>query len=73
MSRLLLALIDQTLSPESADLSARDVTPRYTKSYNNYTVKMRAPSKKGTDWFAELLKPFERSFELVSISQQPCY
>lgn len=54
------------LTPLDSDESVRDVTPRYTKSYNNYTVKMRAPSKKGTDWFAELLRPFERSFELVS-------
>lgn len=48
------------------DGSVRDVTPRYAKAYNNYTVKARAPSKKNTDWFKELLLPFERTFELVS-------
>ncbi|KAI5479522.1 hypothetical protein MNV49_003464 [Pseudohyphozyma bogoriensis] len=46
------------------DGSARDVTPRYAKNYNTYTVKARVPSKRGTDWFANLLLPFKRKFEL---------
>lgn len=50
-----------------ADGSVRDVTPRYVKSYNNYTAKARAPSKKNTDWFAALLMPFHRTFELVGL------
>ncbi|KAM0748756.1 Rad4-domain-containing protein [Meredithblackwellia eburnea MCA 4105] len=46
------------------DGSARDVTPRYAKSFNTITMKARVPSKKGTDWFADLLKPHARSFQL---------
>lgn len=46
------------------DCSARDVTPRYTRSFNNYTAKMRVPNRKGTDWYGSLLAPFRRTFEL---------
>ncbi|KAL8292221.1 hypothetical protein RQP46_001687 [Phenoliferia psychrophenolica] len=46
------------------DSSVRDITPRYAKSYSTFTAKARVPSKKGTDWFASLLKPHERSFKL---------
>ena len=47
------------------DGTARDITPRYAKSYNTVTVKARGPSKKGTDWFADLLLPYQRAFQLV--------
>ncbi|SCV74639.1 BQ2448_7668 [Microbotryum intermedium] len=46
------------------DNTARDVTPRYAKSYNNYTTKVRSPSKRGSDWFAALIMHFERTFQL---------
>ncbi|KAK4701676.1 xeroderma pigmentosum group C-complementing protein, partial [Phenoliferia sp. Uapishka_3] len=46
------------------DSFARDVTPRYAKSYSTFTAKARVPSKKGTEWFADLLKPYARTFQL---------
>lgn len=56
-----------------ADGSAHDVTPRYSKSYNNTTVKLRVPTstkaKKdngGKDWFGTILRPWERKYQLVS-------
>lgn len=54
------------------DSTIRDVTPRYAKGYNVSTVKSRVPSKKGTDWFAELIKPYARDFLLVSIAANSC-
>lgn len=54
------------------DGSAHDVTPRYAKSYNNATVKLRVPTSSkakkdngGKDWFATVLQPWKRKFELV--------
>lgn len=41
------------------------MTPRYAKNFNTFTAKARVPSKKGTDWFADLLKPHHRTFQLV--------
>ncbi|SGY84410.1 BQ5605_C009g05695 [Microbotryum silenes-dioicae] len=46
------------------DNTARDVTPRYAKSFNNYTTKVRSPSKRGSDWFAALIMLFERTYQL---------
>ncbi|GAA5963176.1 hypothetical protein JCM3765_003635 [Sporobolomyces pararoseus] len=53
------------------DGSAHDITPRYTKSFNNQTVKLRVPTSsktkkenQGKDWFQKLLEPWGRKFEL---------
>lgn len=46
------------------DGSARDVTPRYTKTFNNFTSKLRVPNRKGTNWWDSTLDPLKRSFEL---------
>ncbi|BGP27913.1 DNA repair protein Rad4 [Rhodotorula toruloides] len=53
------------------DGSVRDVTPRYTRAFTNVTLKLRVPTSSkarkengGDDWFAGVIKPFKRSFEL---------
>ncbi len=46
------------------DGSARDVTPRYAKSFNNCTAKMRVPNRKGTNWWEDTIARHKRSFEL---------
>ncbi|GAA5843558.1 hypothetical protein JCM3766R1_002411 [Sporobolomyces carnicolor] len=53
------------------DGSVHDVTPRYSKSYNNKTIKLRVPTSsqtkrdnKGQDWFTTLLEPWKRSYQL---------
>lgn len=49
------------------DHTVKDVTKRYAQKYSTVTTKARVPSKHGSDWFAELLEPFSRSFHLVSL------
>lgn len=46
------------------DDSVRDVTPRYATAFSTATLKARVPSKKGTNFFADLLRPYERKFQL---------
>lgn len=46
------------------DGSARDVTARYAKAFNNHTAKMRVPNRKGTNWWEDTITRHKRSFEL---------
>ncbi|GAA6024210.1 hypothetical protein JCM11491_001286 [Sporobolomyces phaffii] len=55
----------------SPDGSAHDITPRYSKSYTNTTAKLRVPTSSkakkdngGKDWFAALLQPWGRKYQL---------
>ncbi|BGP11688.1 hypothetical protein JCM10049v2_007608 [Rhodotorula toruloides] len=53
------------------DGSVRDVTPRYARAFTNVTLKLRVPTSSkarkendGDDWFAGIIRPFKRGFEL---------
>ncbi|GAA5867977.1 hypothetical protein JCM8547_000771 [Rhodosporidiobolus lusitaniae] len=53
------------------DHSVHDVTPRYSSSFTNTTLKLRVPTSTvqrqmngGGDWFAGVVKRYERKFKL---------
>lgn len=57
---------------ERTDGSAHDVTPRYAHSFTNTTLKLRVPTSTvvrkangGGDWFAGVVAPWKRAFQLV--------
>lgn len=62
---------------DATDGSVRDVTPRYSRAFTNVTLKLRVPTSSkarkengGDDWFAGVIRPFKRGFELVSRPRQ---
>lgn len=54
--------------PMGVDKSLRDVTARYFGNFLMEIGKVRCPSRKGSNWFAELLRPYRRPYELVRSS-----
>jgi len=73
-SPFFVARVQLTYLVSQTDGSAHDVTPRYAKSYNIATVKLRVPTSSkakkdngGKDWFGTVIKPWERKFQLVSL------
>ncbi|GAA5820932.1 hypothetical protein JCM10212_000553 [Sporobolomyces blumeae] len=59
------------------DGSAHDITPRYTRAYNNVTSKLRVPTSSkakkesgGRDWFGGVVRSFGRGYELNRDKQE---